>query len=72
MSKSLKHAIEFAGRSETKEKSRSMTQRERFIETARELGCDEDPEAFERAVRKLAKAPPAPRGRSKKDDGKPS
>jgi hypothetical protein len=29
-------------------------QSERFIRTARELGCDEDPEAFKRVVRKLA------------------
>ena len=48
----------------------SPDQSRRFIETARELGCDEDPEAFKRAVRKLAKAPPAPRQRSRKKDGK--
>ncbi len=47
-------------------------QSERFIRTARELGCDEDPEAFKRAVRKLAKAPPAPRSRTKADDDKSS
>ena len=39
----------------------SKNQKEKFIRTARELGCDEDPEAFKRAVRKLAKAPPARR-----------
>jgi hypothetical protein len=73
MSKSLKHAIEFAGPSETKEREASMSQRDRFIRTARELGCDEDPEAFKRAVRKLAKAPPAPRKRARdSDDEKPS
>ena len=66
MSKSLKHAIEFAGRSETKERSRSMSQRERFTKTARELGCDENPEPFERAVRKLVKAPPAPKAKAKR------
>ena len=32
-----------------------------FIEAARQLGCDEDPERFKEIVRKLAKAPPAPR-----------
>lgn len=31
-------------------------QSRRFIETARELECDEDPEAFQRAVRKVATA----------------
>jgi hypothetical protein len=40
-------------------------QSRRFVETARELGCDEDPEAFKRAVEKLVKAPPAPRARPK-------
>jgi hypothetical protein len=32
-------------------------QRERFIEAARELGCDESEETFRAAVRKVAKAP---------------
>jgi hypothetical protein len=53
-------------------KSRSSeSQREAFIRTARELGCDEDPEAFKRAVRKLAKAPPAPRERKREPTDKP-
>ena len=48
-------------------------QSERFIRKARELGCDEDPEAFARAVRKLAKAPPqAPRKRKREAMGEPS
>jgi hypothetical protein len=46
-------------------------QSERFIRTARELGCDEDPEAFKRALKQIAKAKPAPR-EAKKDDDKPS
>ena len=45
-------------------------QSQRFVRTARELGCDEDPEAFKRVVKKLAKAPPAPRERAKKADDK--
>ena len=45
------------------------TQRERFMRTARELGCDEDPEAFKRALRQISKAPPAPRDKAKKADG---
>lgn len=31
---------------------------DRFRETARELGCDEDPAAFDAVLRGLAKAPP--------------
>jgi hypothetical protein len=46
----------------------SSDQKARFIRTARELGCDEDPEAFKRAVRKIAKAPPGPRKRAQSDD----
>ena len=40
--------------------SEARQQRSKFIDAARELGCDEDPEAFKRALRKLAEAPPAP------------
>jgi hypothetical protein len=32
-------------------------QRERFIETAREIGASEDPEEFERVFREVVKAP---------------
>jgi hypothetical protein len=36
------------------------SQRERFIEAARELGCDEVEEAFDKALRKIAsERPPA-------------
>lgn len=31
---------------------------ERFKEVARELGCDEDEEAFDRALAQIAKSPP--------------
>jgi len=31
------------------------SQSEKFIRTARELGCDEDPEAFERAARQVVR-----------------
>ncbi len=34
-------------------------QSERFIETAREIGADETPEAFERVFRCVTKAPQA-------------
>lgn len=33
-------------------------QSRRFIEKARELGCDEDESAFEKRLRKIAKATP--------------
>lgn len=34
-----------------------LTQSERFIKAAQELGTDDDPERFAERVRKLAKAP---------------
>jgi hypothetical protein len=53
--------------------SDEKAQAEKFRRVARDLGCDEDPEAFKRAVRKLAKAPPAPRKRAQgANDEKPS
>ncbi len=33
----------------------------RFIETARELGCDEDEAAFDEKLRQIATAKPKPR-----------
>ncbi len=33
------------------------TQRQKFVETARELGADGDDDAFRRALRKIATAP---------------
>jgi hypothetical protein len=33
-------------------------QSRKFIEAARELGCDEDESAFDEMVKKVAKAPP--------------
>lgn len=48
-------------------------QSRRFIRTARELGCDEDPEAFKRSVEKLVKAPPpTPRKRRDQTGDKPA
>jgi hypothetical protein len=37
------------------------TQSAKFIEAARELGCDESEETFRAALRKVASAPPAPK-----------
>jgi hypothetical protein len=31
-----------------------------FMDAARDLGCDDDPERFKETVQHLAKAPPAP------------
>ncbi len=36
------------------------SQRERFIETARELGCDEDEAAFDEKLKRIATAKPKP------------
>jgi hypothetical protein len=42
-------------------------QRERFIETAREIGASEDPEEFERVFREVVRPPkPPPRQAAKK------
>ena len=38
-------------------KSTDADQYKRFVEAARELGTDESEDAFQRAVRKVAKAP---------------
>lgn len=44
----------------TSGKTKDKSQRERFIEAARDLGCDEDEEAFDKALRKIAsEKPPA-------------
>lgn len=43
--------------------SDGKTQAERFIETARELGCDEDLEAFKEKLAEIARHRPPP------DDG---
>lgn len=44
-----------------------LTQSERFIKAAQELGTDDDPERFAERVRKLAKAP-APQEKPPKPD----
>jgi hypothetical protein len=41
-------------------KKPAATQREKFIEAARELGTDDSEAAFDRVLRKVASAPPAP------------
>lgn len=41
------------------------TQHQRFVEAARRLGTDEDPEHFRRIVRKIATAPVPKRAKKK-------
>jgi hypothetical protein len=38
--------------------SPAKNQSQRFVEKAREIGCDEDEAAFDRRLRKIAKATP--------------
>lgn len=42
------------------------TQKQKFIDTAREIGADEDERSFERKLRRVAK-PPTPQKKSKKE-----
>lgn len=39
-------------------KTQQQDQKRKFIEAARDLGCKEDPRAFDRALKKIAEAPP--------------
>jgi hypothetical protein len=41
-----------------KETNKTKSQKEKFIETARELGCDESPEAFDKAFSKIVPSKP--------------
>ena len=50
-----------------KEDETSKTQADKFRDLARQLECDADEEAFDEALRKIAKAPRAP----SRDDKKP-
>ena len=44
----------------------SNEQKNRFIETARQLECDEDKERFEEKLGRLAKAKPAPKPKTER------
>jgi hypothetical protein len=46
-------------------RKKTGSQSRRFIEKARELGCDEDEAAFEQRLRKIAKATPFQDGKPK-------
>ncbi len=45
---------------------KEKSQRQRFIEAAREAGASEDPLEFERALRGVAKAPPTEKVQERK------
>jgi hypothetical protein len=49
-------------------KRKNVDQSEAFIRTARELGCDEDPEVFERVFARIVppKTSPEPQKRAKR------
>ena len=47
-------------------------QRERFIETAREIGASEDPQEFERVFREVVKPKDTPSRTSIRDTGEPT
>jgi len=47
-------------------KPHSDTQAQRFVEAARELGCDDNEDRLKDTLRKIAKAPPAKGSRRRK------
>jgi hypothetical protein len=49
-----------------KEKQITETQFDRFVETARKLGCDEDSERFEESLGKIAAYKPPKKPKAKK------
>jgi hypothetical protein len=53
-----------------KDKVDQTAQHQRFIETARALGCDEDKERFEAALGKVAAHKPADTPKKKRPRGK--
>lgn len=52
----------------SRQKSESQSQRQRFVETARALECDEDEAAFDAALKKIGSAKVA----TPKDKAKPT
>jgi hypothetical protein len=50
--------IIMAAKKQTEDETKETRQHKRFVEKARELGCDESEEAFDQALGKIAKAPP--------------
>ena len=56
---------------ERNKKSSDDAQSQRFMETARELGCDEDEAAFEDKLRRIARQKPKSEGDEKPATKKP-
>ena len=52
-------------------KHEGKNQKDRFIEAARELGCDDDEAAFKKRLKKLTSAPP-PKSVEKRKAKKPT
>ena len=48
----------------------SVTQRAKFIEAAKAAGCDDDVDKLAEIVKKIAKVPPAQKGRLKRAKSK--
>lgn len=46
------------GSGDSKKVQSKPKQQDRFIETARQLGCDEDEDAFKEKLKRIAKAKP--------------
>lgn len=55
----------------TKPEPQGAAQHRAFVKAARELGCDEDPAAFDRTLKKIASAPP-PKTVAKRKPKKPA
>lgn len=67
MGKSTRFAIEPDANATKSRVPAAGSQRERFMAAARELGADESEEAFDRALRKVGSAPPAPAHKADKN-----
>lgn len=52
-------------------KKTASSQHARFVNAARELGCDEDEAAFDKVLKKIASAPP-PKSVEKRKTKKPT
>ncbi|MFD1623917.1 hypothetical protein [Azospirillum griseum] len=51
-----------------KQEKSSTGQHQKFMDAARELGCDEDEAAFEDKLRRIAKVKPKPEADTKAED----
>lgn len=53
-----------------KKRSAAASQREKFLDAARDLDCDESEQQFDAALKKVASAPPPKDEKGKKPDTK--